>query len=72
MLKNITLSAEQALIERSRQRAARDNTTLNAVFRQWLAHYAEPDAARDYDALCSRLNYCDAGGTFSRDDLNDR
>ena len=29
MLKNITLSAEKALIERARQRAEQNNTTLN-------------------------------------------
>jgi hypothetical protein len=41
MLKNITLSAEEALIEKARQRAQAESTTLNAEFRNWLAQYAQ-------------------------------
>lgn len=36
-MKNITLSADEHLIEWARQKAASENTTLNAEFRQWLA-----------------------------------
>jgi hypothetical protein len=36
MLKNITLRAEENLIRRARERAAAENTTLNAEFRRWL------------------------------------
>jgi len=41
MLQNITLSAEKELIQRARQRAEAENTTLNAEFRRWLAQYVE-------------------------------
>lgn len=73
MLKNITLSAEEALIERARQRAESEDTTLNAEFRRWLAQYAErPRSAADFRALMSRLSYARAGKTFGREELNER
>ena len=39
MLKNITLSADEALIREARRQAALHNTTLNALFREWLNQY---------------------------------
>ena len=39
-VQNITLSADKDLIERARLRAAREKTTLNAAFRDWLDRYA--------------------------------
>ena len=39
MLKNITLSAEEAKIQEARRLAVRDNTTLNQLFREWLDSY---------------------------------
>ena len=38
-MKNVTLSADENLIEAARQRAASDRTTLNEQFRRWLADY---------------------------------
>ena len=35
-MKNITLSADQDLIEAARRRASAEHTTLNAQFRLWL------------------------------------
>ena len=37
--RNITLSADENLIEAARRRAAAQHTTLNAQFRLWLADY---------------------------------
>ena len=37
-MKNITLSADEDLIERARQIARAQHKTLNAAFREWLAH----------------------------------
>jgi len=72
MLKNITLSADEALIERARQRAEAESTTLNAEFRQWLAQYAEhPQSAVDFQALMAHLNYAQPGKAFSREELNE-
>ena len=73
MLQNITLSAEKKLIQRARQRAEAENTTLNAEFRRWLAQYVErPRAMVDFAALMTGLDYVQPGKTFTRDELNER
>jgi hypothetical protein len=73
MLKNITLSAERALIERARQRAEQNNTTLNSEFRRWLAKYVEiPQTTSDLVALMNRFSYVKNEKTFTRDELNER
>ncbi|MFO8073012.1 MAG: hypothetical protein R6V85_14160 [Polyangia bacterium] len=72
-MKNITLSAEEELIERSRLRARQEKTTLNAVFRRWLARYAlGEDAAASYRDLMKDLSYSSAGRRFTREELNER
>ena len=72
MLKNITLSAEETLIERARQRAEAESTTLNAEFRRWLAQYSErPESESDFQVLMEHLNYAQPGKTFSREELNE-
>lgn len=40
-MKNITLSADESLIEEARERARREHTTLNAQFRLWLEEYTQ-------------------------------
>jgi len=73
MQKNITFSADPQLIQRARERAARERRTLNAVFRDWLARYAATDRSpSSYETLMKHLSYARPGRTFSRDDLNER
>ncbi len=73
MLQNITLSAEKKLIQRARQRAKVENTTINAEFRRWLTQYVErPRAITDFASLMSSLEYVRPGKAFSRDELNER
>jgi len=73
MNKNITLSADEALIEQARRRAMTGNTTLNELFRVWLARYvARPAAADQYEALMARLGHVKAGGKFTREEMNER
>jgi len=73
MLQNITLSAEKKLIQRARQRAEAENTTINAEFRRWLAQYVErPRTIADFAALMSGMDYVRPGKTFTRDELNER
>ncbi len=73
MLKNVTLSTEDWLIVRAREKAVREKTTLNALFRQWLARYVGRDrAAGDYRTLMERLSHVRAGRSFTRDELNER
>lgn len=79
MLKNITFSADEALIREARRQAALQNTTLNALFREWLERYvAQEDAAERkravarYNDLMNRLSYVNAGRKFSREEMNER
>ena len=73
MKKNITMSADEVLIQHARRRAASENTTLNKLFRQWLSRYvAQPAAPDQFTALMERLGHVQAGCTFSREEMNER
>jgi hypothetical protein len=73
MLKNITLSAEEELIHKARQKARRERTTLNAIFRQWLDRYVANSAkTADFGSFMASLSYASPGRKFSRDELNER
>jgi hypothetical protein len=79
MLKNITLSADEALIREARRQAALQNTTLNALFRDWLERFvtqqdvdARRQAAARYDEWMRHLSHVDAGRKFTREELNER
>ena len=73
-MKNITLSADDALIEAARQRAASECTTLNEQFRRWLADYVgrtrqAAGAAQVMQDLQGRLQ---VGRRLTRDEVNER
>ena len=79
MLKNITLSAEEALIEAARKHAAEQKTTLNAEFRKWLAEYAEAEAENKKVHLerlkalfAEPTGFSTGGRKFTRDEMNER
>jgi hypothetical protein len=73
VLKNITLSADRQLIQLAREKAAKENSTLNAQFRAWLERYVSTDRKFiDYDALMDQLTYGQPGKKFSRDEMNER
>ena len=73
MIKNITFTADEAIIEHARQRAATSHMTLNELFRAWLARYvAQPAAADQYETLMARLSHVQAGRKFSREEMNER
>lgn len=74
-MKNITLSADESLIEEARRRATEERTTLNAQFRLWLAGYVgrEQQAARAEATLRELRSVILTGGrTFTRDEMNER
>lgn len=74
-MKNVTLSADEALIEAARQRARSEQTTLNAEFRRWLERYAMcDDKARAYDSLMQELRtrVRTGGRRFTREEMNER
>lgn len=73
MPQNITLTADKHLIEAARERARRQKTSLNLVFRRWLEGYVAEESARGgYDALMAELAGVQSGGPFTRDQLNER
>lgn len=73
IVKNITLSAPDELIERARLRAARERRTLNAAFREWLDRYAGAEMGRqEYMQLMKRWGHVKSGRKFSREELNER
>jgi hypothetical protein len=72
-MKNITLSAEEELIERARSVARAQRRTLNDAFREWLAEFASGKRdAQAFDALMKRLKYVNTGRKFTRDEMNER
>lgn len=72
-MKNITLSAEESVIERARLVAKSQHTTLNAAFRDWLEQFtSRSGSGEEYDALMKRLKHVNAGRRFTRGELNER
>ena len=73
-MKNITLSADEQLIEAARERARSSHTTLNEEFRRWLAHYAKPqDSLQRYEAVMTDLaGQLRVGRKLTRDEMNER
>jgi hypothetical protein len=73
-MKNVTLSAEERLIEAARERARAENTTLNEQFRQWLASYADTAGRlQRYDELMPSLRgRLKVGRKLTRDEMNER
>jgi len=73
-MKNITLSADEHLIEEARAVARSRRTTLNEAFREWLVQFtARPSGSREIEKLMRRLKYVNTGGRhYTRDELNER
>jgi hypothetical protein len=72
-MKNITLSADENLIEQARLVAKGQRKTLNAAFREWLEQFTrEWGSAQEFDSLMKRLRHVDAGRPFTRDEMNER
>jgi hypothetical protein len=72
-MKNITLSADEELIDQARRIAQAQHKTLNQAFREWLESYARPNnALEQYEALMKDLKYVRAGRKFTREEMNER
>ncbi len=70
-MKNITLSADEELIEQAREWARLQKSTLNSLFRQWLSDLVKrKDAEERLKALELRMSYARSGGKFSREEIN--
>jgi hypothetical protein len=72
-MKNITLSADESLIEQARLVAQGRHKTLNAAFREWLEQYAaQAGGGAAVDALMRRLKHVRSTGPYSRGEMNER
>jgi Family of unknown function (DUF6364) len=72
-MNNITLRADQDLIEKARAVARSQHKTLNAAFREWLEQFThQAGSAQEFDSLMQRLQHIQPGRRFSRDELNER
>jgi hypothetical protein len=72
-MKNVTLSADENLIEQARLVARSQHKTLNAAFREWLEHYAaQAGGGAAVDALMRRLRHVHSAGPYTRDEMNER
>lgn len=65
-MKNITLSAEESLIEQARLVARAQHKTLNAAFRDWPEQYAaQAGGGAAVDALMRSLRPVRSTGPYS-------
>jgi predicted transcriptional regulator len=73
MSKRITFSADEELLRKAREKAKRENTTLNVEFRKWLNLYVATDRRQiDFKALMESLAYANSGRSFNRDEMKER
>ena len=73
-MKNITLSADEHLLEAAHKYAAVENTTLNAKFRQWLEDYTQRQQRADKAVATIRElqgKISTDGYKFTRDEMNE-
>ena len=72
-MKNITIRADEQLIERARLLAKSQHKTLNELFREWLKRFvAQSSGTQEFDALMKRLKHVQAGQRFRRHEMNKR
>jgi hypothetical protein len=73
-VKNITLSADERLIEEAREKARQEHTTPNEQFRRWLADYVgrEERVERAMRTIKELQRHIHLQGPFPRDELNAR
>lgn len=73
-MKNITLSADEDLIESARSRARSEHTTLNSEFRRWLQSYVGQQQNADLASatLHELRGKVRIGRKLTRDEMNER
>ncbi len=72
-MKNVTLSANEDVIRKAKNKAQQNNTTLNSLFRKWLDDYTrDRNIALELDRFLSETEYVEAGRGFTRDECNER
>ena len=73
-MKNITLSADEKLIEAAHARARDEHTTLDELFRHWLAEYvSRHERLQHYDQVVGALRgKVRVGRKLTRDEMHER
>jgi hypothetical protein len=73
-MKNITLSADEHLIELAREEARARKTTLNAMFREWLREFSQQEENRKRaDEVIQNLSkHLTFAHKPTREELNER
>jgi hypothetical protein len=72
-VKNITLSADEHLIEQAREAAQAQHTTINAAFREWLKEFSGRERrASEFDDLVERLKDYSVDRKYTREEMNER
>ena len=74
MVRNVTLTVEESLLEKARSKALAQHKTLNALFREWVQQYVGVRRGRlgAYYALMKKLNHVRTGRIFTREEMNER
>ena len=73
-MKNITLSADESVIEGARTQARSENTTLDEQFKVWLEHCSRKQRVLRFRGLMVDLQgkVSTGGRKFTRDEMNER
>ncbi len=74
VMKNITFSADEQLIEFAREEARARRTTLNSLFREWLDELARRDEmrAKADEAIRNLSAHLSFDRKLTREELNER
>lgn len=73
---NLTLSLDDALLQKAREAALRDNTSVNALVREYLSRYVDARSRRlqaldAFEAVADRSSSTSLG-PWSRESLHER
>ncbi len=76
-MKNITLSVDEAILDKVRRIAADQKTTVNALVREYLTSVALredrwAEAVRQMEALAAKSTMVVGSRDWSRDDIHER
>jgi len=73
---NLTLAIDDALLQRAREAALRENTTVNALVRQFLGRYLHARSRRlealDRFEAAAAASHSASPAPWCRDELHDR
>ncbi len=73
MIRNITLSADEVLINQARQKAEQERTSINKLFREWISRYVNRDnVSSNYEKLMESLTTVNSGKKFTREEMHER